>query len=295
MPPYTLQSLRNTDTLEPDRSALPAPSGPPSSHTMPTSNTPQSPTPPLPIPIFRPSQSINRYLIYDISHITYLRAHHAILGVLIGTLPQIPQQSVFLGLPLELQPEEAQLLLDQGIAYVVNDREWHDGDFRKACGQEREAIIANLRREGLEIAKGVGRIKQKRTREALKERKGQKAAERRNAGAVEEEEEDAEQDDTEEADAVLFDHRPASSHCTSNNDQGPKPWTITPTTSTSHLPPPAHPRSPLLSSQQATPTPTSTLSSPTSTPKATTSAPVSASDAISQSTPATRLGFIHIS
>lgn len=36
-------------------------------------------------------------------------------GCLIGTLPQVPQQNVFLGLPLELMIEEAALLLEKGM------------------------------------------------------------------------------------------------------------------------------------------------------------------------------------
>lgn len=136
---------------------------------MPTSTATHSPTPDLPIPIYQPSISVARFLLYDVSHISYLRSHHAILGVLIGTLPQIPQQSVFLGLPLELQPEEAQLLVDNGIAYIVNDRDWHDKDFRRECGWQRENILENLRNEGLEIAKGLQTMKNARTRLILQE------------------------------------------------------------------------------------------------------------------------------
>lgn len=43
--------------------------------------------------------------------IQYLRVQHHIVGSLQGTLPQVTQQNVFLGLPLVLLPEEAVLLV----------------------------------------------------------------------------------------------------------------------------------------------------------------------------------------
>jgi hypothetical protein len=46
-------------------------------------------------------------------------------GCLSGTLPQLPQQNVFLGLPLELMTEEVALLLEKGASYVVDDVQAH--------------------------------------------------------------------------------------------------------------------------------------------------------------------------
>lgn len=46
--------------------------------------------------------------------IQYLRVQHHICGVLSGTLPQVTQQNVFLGLPLVLMPEEVVLLVRNG-------------------------------------------------------------------------------------------------------------------------------------------------------------------------------------
>lgn len=40
-----------------------------------------------------------------------LRVEHHICGILTGTLPQVGQQNVFLGLPLMLLPEEVVLLV----------------------------------------------------------------------------------------------------------------------------------------------------------------------------------------
>ena len=87
------------------------------------------PAPTLPFPISRISQKIERYFLYDANTATWLRREHHILGVLVGTLAQIPQQNVFLGLPLQLQPEEARLLVEKRLAYVVDDREWHSKSY----------------------------------------------------------------------------------------------------------------------------------------------------------------------
>ena len=141
------------------------------------SSTPSTPT--LPIPIFLLPGSVSRYLIYDSITVSYLRSQHSILGVLIGTLPQIPQQNLFLGLPLELLPEEVHLLVKNGIAYIVDDRARHDAnheekDFRKATGKERATILEKLRREGEEIAREIESRKKKTKDAALSRQQRQK-------------------------------------------------------------------------------------------------------------------------
>lgn len=129
----------------------------------------QSPEPPiLPFPIFRHSQALERYLLYDINTITWLRATHHILGVLIGTLPQIPQQNVFLGLPLELMPEEARLLVEKGIAYTVDDLAWHNQQLGQLTNAQKSAFLQELEREGGEAAKAAEMKKKERSEEVLK-------------------------------------------------------------------------------------------------------------------------------
>ena len=46
--------------------------------------------------------------------IAVIRIQHRVCGTLLGTLPHLSQQNVFLGVPLVLQPEEAVLLVDKG-------------------------------------------------------------------------------------------------------------------------------------------------------------------------------------
>ena len=128
--------------------------------------TPTAPS--LPFPVFQVSQEVERFLLYDINVITWIRKHHSILGVLIGSLPQTPQQNVFLGLPLELQPEEARLLVESGLAYVVNDLEWHMEDLVSKSAEQKEAIKAYLEEEGTRVAKDFESNKKSRNQKALK-------------------------------------------------------------------------------------------------------------------------------
>ena len=88
-------------------------------------------------------------------------------GCLIGTLPQIPQQNVFLGLPLELMVEEAALLVEKGkykpverstsaieylanyvflreigAAYIVDDVAAHKTGLKNMLGLDRQRYLA---------------------------------------------------------------------------------------------------------------------------------------------------------
>ncbi|KAL8930907.1 MAG: hypothetical protein Q9208_000008 [Pyrenodesmia sp. 3 TL-2023] len=126
----------------------------------------ESPAPDLPFPIFQVSPKI-RYLLFDIQTVTWLRRTHNILGVLIGSLPQSPQQNVFLGLPLELQPEEARLLVEKGVAYIVDDLKSHQKALRLPPAQLEEHK-ANVQKEGLAAAKAVEKQKTQKTADVLK-------------------------------------------------------------------------------------------------------------------------------
>lgn len=100
--------------------------------------------PTLPIPI---SYISGRYLLFSIDAVTYLRREHNICGVLIGTLPQIPQQNVFLGLPLELMPEEARLLVDKGVACIVDEAKAQDG-MKTLLEEDRRRYLRELESQG---------------------------------------------------------------------------------------------------------------------------------------------------
>ena len=122
--------------------------------------------PPLPFPIFRVSQTVERYLLYDVDIIMWLRKTHNILGVLAGTLPQIPSQNVFLSLPLELQPEEARVLIEKGLACVIDDLSWHKQTIVSTDTAQRDQLRVSLQREGIQIAKDIEKRKQAKSQRA---------------------------------------------------------------------------------------------------------------------------------
>lgn len=75
--------------------------------------------------LVRISRVASRYLIFDIDDVMFLRRHHNLCSVFSGTVPQNPQQNVFMGLPVELMAEEAKALVEDGVAYVVEDADFH--------------------------------------------------------------------------------------------------------------------------------------------------------------------------
>ena len=201
-----------------------------------------APTAPnLPFPVFQVSQKVDRYLLYDINVITWLRKNHNILGVLIGTLPQIPQQNVFLGLPLELQPEEARLLVESRLAYTVNDLKWHAKDLASETAEQREAFKANLRQEGARIAKDFEGKKKSRTQKALKRiqaRHGSAVGQQSNPGPALEEGEDTSEESLFGESLTRETTVTPSPEPSQAAEPELKPWTVTSTTSYLLLSPP---------------------------------------------------------
>ena len=119
-----------------------------------------------PFPIFKLA---HKYLVYDADTVSYIRREYNICGVFIGSLPQAPQQNVFLGLPLELMPEEARLLVEKEVAYVVDDVSTHKKAFVDNCLglEERRAYQAALRKQGLAAAKSRSQRGDERKKAAL--------------------------------------------------------------------------------------------------------------------------------
>ncbi|KAL8673393.1 MAG: hypothetical protein Q9168_002183 [Polycauliona sp. 1 TL-2023] len=147
-----------------------------------------SPAPALPFAIYQVSQHVKRYLLYDINTVTWVRRTHNILGVFIGSLPQSPQQNVFLGLPLELQPEEVTLLVEKCLAFIADDYETH----KKAIKSPPPGLAnykVNARKEAHATAKAVMKQKQLKTQKVLQRLKdrqltpdGDKTAEKDEGG-----------------------------------------------------------------------------------------------------------------
>ena len=210
---------------------------------MPASRS--NPAPDLPIPIFQVSQKVERYFLYDINTVTWLRQKHNILGVLIGTLPQIPQQNVFLGLPLELQPEEARILVEDGLGYIVNDLDWHTKELRSKSTTQVEAIKADLHKDGLEVARELEKSRQNQARLARRVVRSNSRSSSSSDSNISHNVRG--RDDTSEE--TLFENSSpqvttSTTFAPSNSD--PKAWTITPATSYPLLATPPRPKSPSL-------------------------------------------------
>jgi tRNA-splicing endonuclease subunit Sen34 len=119
---------------------------------------------------FSISHIAGRYLLFDIDAISHARRAHNVCGVLIGTLPNLSQQNVFLGLPLELMPEEARVLVEQGHAYLVDDAEAHRNGFLEMSRQDRLAFLQHMDQRGLEVALATKKKLEERSVEALKKK-----------------------------------------------------------------------------------------------------------------------------
>ncbi|KAI1813236.1 tRNA intron endonuclease [Poronia punctata] len=99
-------------------------------------------------PLLRIAKVGGRYLVFDIEDVMYLRRNYNICSVFVGTIPQNPQQNVFMGLPLELMPEEAQVLVDKGVAYVADDGTFHPTRLAAFDESSRKAYIQSLKNQG---------------------------------------------------------------------------------------------------------------------------------------------------
>jgi tRNA-splicing endonuclease subunit Sen34 len=111
-----------------------------------------------------------RYLLFDVDVIAHCRRAHNICGLLVGTIPNISQQNVFLGIPLELMPEEARVLVDKGAAYVVDDAQAHQKSFAEMSREERLEWMAEMDRRGEKVTKEQTEMAERRTDRALKEK-----------------------------------------------------------------------------------------------------------------------------
>ena len=200
----------------------------------------EPPEPALPLPIFRISSAVERYMLYDINTITWLRKVHHILGVLIGTLPQIPQQNVFLGLPLELMPEEALLLIDRGLAYIVDDLEWHHNGMKATTLEQRDSFRRDLAKQGKEAADVAERKKLESTERAMQRlRLGSTPDRDAQASPAPDA---ASLDDSESLFGIGMPEPPKrpSAPYSKGSRHGIDAWSITPTTSYPPLPPAPH-------------------------------------------------------
>ncbi|EOA86990.1 tRNA-splicing endonuclease subunit [Exserohilum turcicum] len=111
-----------------------------------------------------------RYLLFDVDVIAHCRRAHNICGLLVGTIPNLSQQNVFLGVPLELMPEEARVLVDKGAAYIVDDAQFHEENFAQMSREDRLKYMAEMDKRGEEVAKEQREAAERRKEKALREK-----------------------------------------------------------------------------------------------------------------------------
>ena len=178
-------------------------------------------------------------MLYDINVITWLRKTHNILGVLVGTLPQIPSQNVFLGLPLELLPEEARLLIEKNLAFLVDDLDWHGNGISSHDLAQKKELMAKIRTEGLEIAKDIQRKKHARSQQAMKR---VQATIESKSGRHASTSHDPQTKEISEDKTLFSERQGQEERSTQSPSPTPiidvQPWTITPATSAPFLPQP---------------------------------------------------------
>ncbi|KAL1954381.1 hypothetical protein VTO42DRAFT_1247 [Malbranchea cinnamomea] len=170
--------------------------------------------PALPIPI---SLISGRYFLFSADAVAYLRREYNICGVLIGTLPQIPQQNVFLGLPLELMPEEARLLVENQVAYIVDDATMHTRGIEILAEEDRLRYLDEIHRLGRQASLAQASRREQRRDKAL-----QKISKSKIKQKTLSESEDVADNEQQDADGLLF-----SSSNQQSEDLAPRRASIT--------------------------------------------------------------------
>lgn len=128
---------------------------------------------PAPKPVKEPfpiSLVAGRYLLFDVDVIAHCRRTHNICGLLVGTIPNLSQQNVFLGVPLELMPEEARVLVDKGAAYIVDDAQAHQKAFAEMSREDRLRYMEEMDKRGEDVTKEQTELAERRKERALKEK-----------------------------------------------------------------------------------------------------------------------------
>ncbi|KAI5866462.1 PAXNEB protein-domain-containing protein [Durotheca rogersii] len=186
----------------------------------------------------RISKVAGQYLLFDIDDVMYLRRHHNICSVFVGTIPQNSQQNIFMGLPVELMPEEARVLVDKRVAFVVDDASFHHPS------RLAQALDTEARRLYLQAIKAEGKRAQLAAAESKARSKpppGEGRIGKRAKGKKAKQKEEAERNDGEagrdgtEKDVSLYE--PPGSASPSSGAQAAKPakeppgFAVTPTTS----------------------------------------------------------------
>ncbi|KAJ9604447.1 tRNA-splicing endonuclease subunit [Cladophialophora chaetospira] len=125
----------------------------------------------LPVAI---SQVADRYLIFDVKIASWLRREHRLCGTSIGTLAIAPSQNMFLGVPIEIMPEEAQLLVERGIAVIIDDPRAHGEAVRSNDKARRADYLARIEKQSTQVKQAKDQDKVESRRRGL-EKQSKKA------------------------------------------------------------------------------------------------------------------------
>ncbi|KAG8933969.1 tRNA-splicing endonuclease subunit [Tulasnella sp. 418] len=121
--------------------------------------------------------SNDRAYIWDAEDARNIRENHHITGALVGTLPSVAQQNVFLGLPLLLMPEEAVYLVEKGVAVMLDDAHAHHLPTSEEVDQWREDVRTD-RENRLQAQAAARKAKEQKTEKNLSEAALRKRRER---------------------------------------------------------------------------------------------------------------------
>ncbi|AEO66760.1 uncharacterized protein THITE_2115130 [Thermothielavioides terrestris NRRL 8126] len=187
----------------------------------------------------RISRIAGRYLVFDIDDVVYIRRHHGICAVLTGTMPQNPTQNLFLSLPVELQADEARLLVDKGVGYIADELAEHMAQLTAADDSARKAYLQHLKQQRRHAQQVLDEERAKAQAMHLEKRKAAAASKAKALPPTSSSSEPSSSSSTTstlEPEDSLFDPSPAPAAAAAPRPkQTPLPG-ITPTTSTALLP-----------------------------------------------------------
>ena len=141
--------------------------------------------------------------LWESRDVERVRTEHNLCGLLTGTLPLIPQQNVFLGMPLRLLPEEVVLLLRRRAAVLIDDAHAYgaptEEERSEYLAHEAQEILDQKERQRRQQEEHRQRMEAAITQEsgdarALERRRARQAAKQAKGQAPDETPEEKEQD-----------------------------------------------------------------------------------------------------
>jgi tRNA-splicing endonuclease subunit Sen34 len=152
----------------------------------------------------------------------------------IGTLALAPSQNLFLGVPIEIMPEEARLLVEKGVGSIVDDHLAHEKALCNVDQARRADYLARLHKQSAQVGRLKAEEKQLSRKRGL-QKQAKKAKNATNAGH----QEDAASslldfdDDEEEDDESIFAPQPEDAALQTDTIDSESPVKVLPNTTMS--------------------------------------------------------------